>query len=201
MTSNLHLVMNGVAIKKHCEAGDIVALTGLSASTVADELAAAEAGGRVVAADGKYMLSPAGQMILGGEYSRFYADRRADKTFVDAYERFEIINSDLKQLITDWQTMELAGERVANDHSNAEYDDEIIGRLGDLHDRFEPILGALTTREPRLGCYRDKLGEALDKTEDGAIEWVSDATIESYHTVWFEMHEDLLRILGRERDE
>ena len=97
--------------------------------------------------------------------------------------------------------MELAGERVANDHSNAEYDDEVIGRLGDLHDRFEPILNALTAREPRLGCYRGKLAEALDKVEDGAIEWVSDATIESYHTVWFEMHEDLLRILGREREE
>ena len=28
-----------------------------------------------------------------------------------------------------------------------------------------------------------------------------DAMIESYHTVWFEMHEDLLRLLARVRDE
>lgn len=193
--------MHGVAIKKHCTADDIVSLTGLPATVGYDELAAAEAGGRVVAADGKYMLSAAGQMILGGEYSRFYSELRADEAFVEAYERFEIVNTELKQLITDWQTMELAGERVANDHSNAEYDDEVIGRLGDLHERFEPILASLTAREARLGCYRDKLDSALEKAEDGAIEWVSNAKMESYHTVWFEMHEDLLRLLGREREE
>ena len=47
----------------------------------------------------------------------------------------------------------------------------------------------------------DKLLAALEKAEDGAIEWVSDAKIESYHTLWFELHEDLLRLMGREREE
>ncbi len=42
---------------------------------------------------------------------------------------------------------------------------------------------------------------ALERAEGGAIEWVSDARILSYHTVWFELHEDLLRILGRQRSE
>ena len=32
----------------------------------------------------------------------------------------------------------------------------------------------------------------------GLGEW---AKIDSYHTVWFELHEDLLRMLGREREE
>jgi len=45
------------------------------------------------------------------------------------------------------------------------------------------------------------LTAALERAEDGAIEWVSDVRIASYHTVWFEMHEDLLRALGRERVE
>jgi hypothetical protein len=199
--SNLHLVMHGVAIKKHCEAGDIVELTGLSPTTVAEELDDAEMRGRVLVADGKYMLSPAGQVILSGEYSRCYADLRADTTFVEGCERFELINAELKQLITDWQTVELAGERVVNDHSDPAYDDEIIGRLGDLHERFESVLNAMAASQARLRCYGKKLGDALERAEDGAIEWVSDAKIESYHTVWFELHEDLLRILGRERDE
>jgi hypothetical protein len=42
---------------------------------------------------------------------------------------------------------------------------------------------------------------ALEKAEDGATEWVSDAKIESYHTLWFELHEDLLRLMRREREE
>jgi hypothetical protein len=201
VASNLHLVMHGVAIKKHCTAADISVLIGLPTDLVESELERANTGGRVVLADGKYMLSPAGQMILLGEYSRFYADLRADNRFTGAYDRFEIINTDLKQVITEWQTVEIAGKRVPNDHSNAEYDDKLIGRLGDLHERFEPILTAMTSSAPRLRCYADKLGNALERAEDGALEWVSDARIESYHTVWFEMHEDLLRLLGRDREE
>ena len=54
---------------------------------------------------------------------------------------------------------------------------------------------------PRLEHYRTGLLAALEKAEDGAIEWVSDARIESYHTLWFELHEELLRIVGRQRSE
>ena len=43
-----------------------------------------------------------------------------------------------------------------------------------------------------MQIYRDKLTKALEKAEDGAIDWVSDARIESYHTQWFELHEDLI---------
>ena len=201
MTSNLHMVMHGVAIKKHCAPSAVVPLTGMPLESVADELATAERSGRLVAVDGKYMLSPAGHMILSGEYSRFYVDLRENANFTSAFDRFELINTELKQLITDWQTLEIAGKRVLNDHSNAEYDDKLIGRLGDLHERFEPVLTEMVTGEPRLNCYKEKLTAALEHAEDGSIEWVSDAKIESYHTVWFEMHEDLLRLLGRQRGE
>ncbi|TDJ66475.1 MAG: hypothetical protein E2O35_05660 [Proteobacteria bacterium] len=201
MISNLHLVMHGVAIKKHCGSGDIAELVGLSPTMVAAELAAAETRGRVVAVDEKYMLSPAGQMILFGEYSRFYADLADDTAFNEAYAGFEVINAELKALITDWQTLELAGKRVVNDHSNREYDDDVIARLGDLHERFEPLVDAMIASQPRFEWYKSKLSSALDQAEDGAVEWVSDAKIESYHSVWFEMHEDLLRILGHERED
>ena len=42
---------------------------------------------------------------------------------------------------------------------------------------------------------------ALDKVEDGERAWISDARCESYHTVWIEMYEDLLRILARQHDD
>lgn len=193
--------MHGVAIKKHCSANDIATVIDMSSAIIAEELAAAEAGGRVVAADGKFMLSPAGQMILLGEYSRFYADLQSEDSFIAAYDRFEIINAELKTLITDWQTMEIAGKRMVNDHSDPDYDEKVIGRLGDLHERFEPVLATMVAGLRRLGCYQRKLETALEHAEQGAHEWVSDAKIESYHTVWFEMHEDLLRVLGREREE
>ena len=49
--------------------------------------------------------------------------------------------------------------------------------------------------------FQQCLLQALEKAEDGAIEWVSDARIDSYHTVWFELHEELLRLMGRTRVE
>ena len=201
MTTDLHLVMHGVAIKKHGDAAAIAGIAGLPEAQVAQVLAAAIAGGRIADVDGKYLLTPAGQMIVAAEYSRFCAALRADQEFVDAYARFEVINRDLKLLITDWQTLEIGGKRVANDHTDQDYDERVIDRLGDLHERFEPVLQRMCASLTRLIGYRDKLGTALERAEDGDASWVSDARIDSYHTVWFELHEDLLRLLGRTREE
>jgi hypothetical protein len=201
MNTDLHRVMHGVAIRKHGDAKAIAALAGVPVARVESVLTGAVAGGRVAEVDGKYMLTPCGQMMLAGEYSRFNDALRANTDFVNAYQRFEVINKDLKQLITDWQTMDVGGKRVANDHSNKDYDERVIGRLGDLHERFEPILKKLCAGEPRLKVYSDKLGVALEKAEDGEAAWVSDAKLDSYHTVWFELHEDLLRLLGHVREE
>ena len=201
MTTDLHLVMHGVAIKKHSTAEAIAGIIDQPVERVSEVLASAVAGDRVVDTEGKYMLSPAGHMIVSSEYSRFCGELRADTAFVQAYDQFEIINTELKQLITDWQTIEVGGKRVPNDHADKDYDADVIDRLGELHERFEPILGRLVGSLGRMRVYEQKLGHALEKAEDGEINWVSAADIESYHTVWFEMHEDLLRVLGRVRDE
>ena len=201
MTTDLHIVMHGVAIKKHGTAEMIAGIIDRPLAMVERVLAQATESDRVVNADGKYMLSPAGHMIVMSEYSRFRDVLRSNQPFVQAYDQFEIINKELKQLITDWQTMEVGGKRVTNDHSDKDYDADIIDKLGDLHERFEPILKRMIQAEARMSVYLNKLEAALEKAEDGDSQWVSAADIESYHTVWFEMHEDLLRVLGRVRDE
>lgn len=198
---DLHLVMHAVAIRKHGAAAGIAEVAGLPAARTATALALGVAKGRLIETDGRYLLSPAGRLILDGEYSRYCGELRADTRFTAGYTRFELVNRELKQLITDWQTIEVGGQRVANDHTNEEYDARLLDRLGDLHERFTPILNGLVARVPRLAAYATKLEAALTRAEEGEIAWVSDAKIESYHTVWFELHEDLLRLLGRVRDE
>jgi hypothetical protein len=196
-----HLALHGLALKKHAAAPSVAAAVDLPETEVTTLLEEATRKGRAVAVQGGWMLSPAGRMILDGQYARVYAEVRANPAFMQAYERFERINTELKQLITDWQTLELGGQKVRNDHSNREYDEKIIDRLADLHERFAPVLRVLTNHVSRLAVHARKLEHALDRVDAGAIEWVSDAKLESYHTVWFEMHEDLLRILGRAREE
>ena len=84
---------------------------------------------------------------------------------------------------------------------DSEYDEKIIDKLGVIHEKFEPVLSIMVESIGRFANYSAKLIKALEKSEDGELEWVSDAKLDSYHTVWFELHEDLLRLLGRSREE
>lgn len=201
MITNLHRVMHSIAIKQNPSAGEITNASDLMVVLVKQILAKAEESGRVACVDDRYLLTPAGRMILESDYSRFYDDLRQDQQFVESYEQFERINDNLKQIITDWQTADVGGKRIPNDHRDRNYDDKIIARLGDIHERIEPLLDRMAGREARFETYKKKLLNALEKAEHGEFAWVSDAKCESYHTVWFEMHEDVLRMLGRKRRE
>jgi hypothetical protein len=199
--NDLFLSLHGLAIKKHASSAQVADLVGLEADTVERELQQAAASGRAVEAQGKYMLTPVGKIGLESQYGQAFASIRADEAFDSHYRRFETINRELKQIITDWQTVTVGGKTIANDHSDSDYDDKLIDRLGAFHDSAESVLAGLQAGLARMGRYGEKLLAALEKAEDGDIEWVSDAKIDSYHTVWFELHEDLLRLMGTERDE
>jgi hypothetical protein len=196
-----HLVMHGLAVKKHATPEVVAGIVGLETDEVRKVLVNLVEAKRVAEASGKYLLTPAARMALDSDYSRLYADVRVHPDFKAGYEGFERLNGALKQLITDWQTLPVGGGRVPNDHSNKDYDAKIIDRLGELHERAELVLKRLAGVVPRFQIYDEKLRAALGRSEDGAIQWVSDAKIESYHTLWFELHEDLLRLMGREREE
>ena len=199
--TDTYLVLHGLAIKKHADAAAVAAAVGLDEAAVQAALDEAVAKGRAAHAGAAYSLTPVARVALDGAYSRLFAAQRADAAFIAAHERFEAVNRELKRLMTAWQTIEIDGESVLNDHTDKDYDDRLIDRLGALHERAEAILRQLAAGLPRLAIYAHNLEAALEKAEDGAIEWVSGARIESYHTVWFELHEDLLRILGRTRQE
>ena len=201
MVSLLHQVMHAVAIKRNGGADSISSISGLSLESVIKTLNDGVSLGRLVKIDDTFLLSPAGRMILDSEYSRFCDEIRSHGQFLDAYEKFEIINKELKQLITDWQTIKVGDQIIPNDHSDSEYDEKIIDKLGVIHEKFEPVLAIMVESIGRFANYSAKLIKALEKSEDGELEWVSDAKLDSYHTVWFELHEDLLRLLGRSREE
>lgn len=201
MKSDHHLILHGLAIKKYADAKQVAGIIGATTADVASFLKAQVKKGRVAINNDKYALLPTTRVAVFGDYSRHYADMRNNAEFVAAYADFETVNVSLKQLITHWQVIELQGAAVTNDHSDQAYDSRIIDRLGHLHERAERVLTALARQLPRMQIYGEKLTRALEQAEDGAIEWVSDVRIESYHTLWFELHEDLLCIMGRTRDE
>jgi hypothetical protein len=196
------LALHGLAVKKAGGAEAVAAVIGSDESAVAAALDDAVASGRAAGAKGTYMVSPAGREWLDERYPEAFADFRAEEAASEAYERFERINRELLSLFTDWQMIPAAGgERIPNDHSDADYDAGVVDRLGAQHERAEKVLDRFAELEPRLGIYRRRLDEAYDRVLAGDHDYVSGARIDSYHTVWFELHEDLLRMLGREREE
>lgn len=201
MMDDRNLALHGLAIKRHAKAEAVAELTGLSPEAARIQLASAVASGRAIEAQGAFTLSPLARVALQARYEVDFARQRADAAFSAAYHGFERINPDLKQVITDWQTMNVRGERRVNDHSDSDYDDKVIDRLCALHERAETVLAGLARGLPRMAIYGRKLEAALDRVESGETEWVSDIHRDSYHTVWFELHEDLLRIMGETRVE
>jgi hypothetical protein len=196
------LALHGLAVKKAGSPEAVAAVLGSEEAGVAAALEAAVEAGRAAGAKGTFMVAPAGREWLEERYPEAFAEFRADPASGEAYERFERINRELLTLFTDWQMVpSAAGERAPNDHSDADYDNGIVDRLGAQHERAEKVLDRFAALAPRLAVYRERLDEAYDKALAGDLDYVSGARIDSYHTVWFELHEDLLRMLGREREE
>jgi hypothetical protein len=196
------LALHGLAVKKAGGADAVAAVLGGEEGDVAAALEQAVASGRAAGANGTFMVSPAGREWLDERYPEAFAEFRSNEDATEAYERFERINRELLSLFTDWQMMPTAGgERIPNDHSDADYDAGVVDRLGAQHERAEKVLDRFAELEPRLAVYQTRLDEAYDKVLAGDNDYVSGARIDSYHTVWFELHEDLLRMLGREREE
>ncbi|NKY31464.1 hypothetical protein HGA13_00035 [Nocardia speluncae] len=112
------------------------------------------------------------------------------------YLGFGAVNEDFKRLVTDWQLID--GTRP-NDHSDAEYDARIVARLGELHERFAPLLAEFVELAPRLAQYPDRFAGALAKIRAGDPAWLARPLVDSYHTVWFELHEELIGLGGGSR--
>jgi hypothetical protein len=194
-------ILHGVAVKKYATIAEIVSVTGVDPDEVRYFVQTAAASGRLLVNGDKYLLSPLAQVALRFDYSRQFETIRSDNAFLTAFDRFETINTNLKSLITRWQTIDTRGARVANDHSDREYDMEIISDLGAINDEVASLLRTFESALQRFAYYRVNLNAALEKAEAGAREWVSSAHVLSYHTLWFELHEDLLRILDKRRRE
>jgi len=142
-----------------------------------------------------WRLTPVGRKIVAQmlEDERPTLDAETLKTL---YREFCKANVELKATMTAWQ---LRADGTPNDHTNEEYDRAIGIRLGSLHAGAEPLFEQLTLAVPRLAHYRRRLAGALEKIARGDKAYVARPIIDSYHTVWFELHEDLMAVNGLTR--
>ena len=116
-----------------------------------------------------------------------------------AYERFQALNATALETCSRWQVREVEGRPVLNDHADPDYDAEVIDDLTQLQDDADPVLDDLSDTLERFSTYAPRLRRAVRKVEAGEGDWFTKPSLPSYHTVWFELHEDLLATLGLDR--
>jgi hypothetical protein len=196
------LVLHGLRLKGFAEADAVAGLVGLDEREVIKQLDVAEAEGLVKHRDGRvsgWTLTAAGR----AEDERRLADELAiagARPAIEAgYRRFLENNAAMLQVCTDWQMREVEGKQVVNDHSDRSYDEQVIGRLADIDSAAQPVCTELSSILDRFASYGPRLRTALSRLQAGDLDWFTKPTIDSYHTVWFELHENLLATLGIER--
>jgi hypothetical protein len=198
------LVLHALRLRTLAGAEQIAARFALPAETVDDSLRRAAAAGWVVHRDGRmsgWRLTSVGRV----EGERLLADELdaagARSVVLSQYEAFLVLNPELLAVCTDWQVVVTPAGELVNDHDDPEHDAAVLDRLDALHDQIVPVTTALAGTLSRFTGYTDRLTAAHERVRAGDHDWITRPVIDSYHTVWFELHEDLLATLGRERSQ
>jgi pyruvate,orthophosphate dikinase len=117
---------------------------------------------------------------------------------VEALDAFLGMDRRMKDTVTAWQLRDVAGQ-VLNDHADPAYDRIVLDRLAALHADALAWLGPREAAFARLAGYRVRLDRALAQALGGDQRYVASPRVDSYHAIWFELHEDLIQLAGRRR--
>jgi pyruvate, orthophosphate dikinase len=172
----------------------------LGAAVEADPRAAIaelEAAGLVESTKLGYRATDLGRSRADELYA--YEREQAGPVIGDVYESFVPINDDIKQIVTDWQMRQVGGELTVNDHSDSRHDERVIARLRRTDAKVSTALAPLSDAVNRFDLYPRRLRRALTLIGEGDHSMLAAPLKDSYHTVWFELHEELIILSGRSR--
>jgi hypothetical protein len=191
------LLLQAVRLKGRLGAEIAATCAGIPVAEARSGLAALVAAGHVKVVGMLVCLTPQGRERLTAllEEERPGVDRGVLEA---VYHEFDGFNGELKSVVTAWQ---LRGDEMLNDHTDSAYDQIVIERLVALHERFVPLLGRIIAEVPRLVPYPARFGNAVAQLRAGDHSFVARPIADSFHTVWFELHEELIGLLGRTRVE
>jgi hypothetical protein len=118
----------------------------------------------------------------------------------EVYQAFLPLNGRLQRACTNWQVRPSVDDPLAqNDHSDPAWDELVLGELAALDHRLRPLVDELASALDRFGGYDVRFSTALDRVQAGDRSGVDGSGADSCHSVWFELHEDLIATLGLQR--
>jgi pyruvate,orthophosphate dikinase len=143
-------------------------------------------------------LAPEGRTWLQAQLDaeRACTDRAAAERL---YGDFLTLDDRFKHLVSSWQMRNVDGRDVLNDHADAAYDANVRARLAAFHGDAAPLIEAICACAPRLTPYRTRFVRAARAIASGDGSMIASPLKDSYHTIWFELHEELIHLSGRSR--
>jgi len=147
-----------------------------------------------------HLLKPTARgMALTAEGRGWVVERLAEeRASIDAaaleppFARFLPLNRQFKVIITEAQQ----GGISASDHAGWP---ALLESMNGLHAEFRPIVSETGEVAPRLAGYGPRFDVAFDAFSAGDHSMLASPLKDSYHTVWFEYHEEMIALTGRDR--
>jgi pyruvate,orthophosphate dikinase len=147
---------------------------------------------------GSYRLAPGGK---AAELELLANDRAGwgPEHASAALDAFLVLDRRMKETVTAWQMRDIDGLQTLNDHADPAYDARVLAELAVLNGDAARWLSPLVASLARLGIYAARLDRAAHLAADGDQRYVASPRVDSFHSVWFELHEDLILLSGRSR--
>ena len=114
--------------------------------------------------------------------------------YEEQFAKFVIMDQKLKKIMYDWQGKTIGDQYIINDHTDREYDFSVLERLFDIDEKLRNLLKGEEIYKELLS----KLEYALQQVESGDYDWMAKYTIDSYHTVWIQIHEMVADMAAKE---
>jgi pyruvate,orthophosphate dikinase len=140
------------------------------------------------------VITPAGREVHAA-WARLPEGSEEEEVARRAYDQFLTLDRSVKQLTAEWQ---LGAANARPEGFNAE-EWKLIDRLISVNEKAGGFLRRLGAAVPRFAGYRPRFSHALAQLEEGNRTWFSGLTVDSYHTAWWHLHEDLLLAIGVSR--
>jgi hypothetical protein len=196
------LVLHALRLKGVGQVDTVAAAADLPTGTVSNQLDELAARGLADERDGVlpgWSLTPAGRAEHQEALAAELDEVGARPTVEAGYRLVRHLNPGVLDACSRWQVREVGGRIVRNDHHDRAHDARVLADLDTaLHD-VQPAGAQLADDLERFSPYAPRLASALHRAKAGEGDYVAKPVIPSFHTVWFELHEDLLLTLGLDR--
>ena len=208
-------MLMAVRIKGRATSEAIATAAGITAREARGALTDARAAGLVRAAPGGvpsrgeddpsvpetvFSLTPDGHAELRALLAHEPLDHAA---LGRAYEAFLGVDARVKAAVTDWQLASTKGRRFALGATTLAATPRgtqaPTATLCDVGADAAVVADRLAVLVSRYAPYARRLATALEALRAGDGRYAASPRVDSLHQVWFELHQDLLLTLGRER--